>query len=236
MKEAYPNSVDYIPHYCFNDKLLAEFQGHEYAPFKIPCIMGYVYISSPNFKMGQKTDFYLVSRKDCRRPGRRFITRGLDPEGCAANFVESEHIFVHFVSHDYMKVACMVQIRGSIPLICSMKPNLKWSPPVIINNSFENSRLAAEAHFKETKAVYGPQYMINLIDKKGSQKRIGDQFTRVHTELKDKDLSYVWFDFHGECKNMKWENLSKLVDIVQGELNGYGHFLADMKVGFNQSS
>jgi len=49
-----------------------------------------------------------------------------------------------------------------------MKPNLKWSPPVIINSNFENSRLAAEAHFKETKQVYGPQYLVNLIDKKGS--------------------------------------------------------------------
>lgn len=135
-----------------------------------------------------------------------------------------------------MKVASMVQIRGSIPLIWSMKPNLKWSPPVVINQNFDNSRLAAEAHFKETKQVYGPQYLVNLIDKKGSQKRIGDQFTRVHTELKDNDLSYVWFDFHGECKKMKWENLSKLVDIVQNELHSYGHFMGEMKVGFDQSS
>jgi hypothetical protein len=27
--------------------------------------------------------------------GRRFITRGLDRQGNAANFVETEHIFVH---------------------------------------------------------------------------------------------------------------------------------------------
>ena len=39
--------------------------------------------------------------------------------------------------------------------------------------------------------------------------------TRVYNELKDNNLSYVWFDFHGECKKMKWENLSKLVDIVK---------------------
>ena len=100
-----------------------------------------------------------------------------------------------------------------------MKPNLKWSPPVVINGNFENSRIAAETHFKETKLEYGPQYLVNLIDKKGSQKRIGDQFTRVHTELKDNDLQYVWFDFHGECKKMKWENLSKLVNIVENELH-----------------
>ena len=30
----------------------------------------------------------------------------------------------------------MVQIRGSIPLLWTMKPNLKWSPPVKINQNF----------------------------------------------------------------------------------------------------
>ena len=98
MKQNFPNSVDYIPHYVFNDNLLSEFQGIEYAPFKMPCIFGYVYISSPNINRS-KIDFILVSRKDCRRPGRRFVTRGLDREGNAANFVETEHIFVQYDLH-----------------------------------------------------------------------------------------------------------------------------------------
>ena len=96
MKEAYPNAVGTIPQYVFNHNLLEEFSGIEYSPFKVPCIFGYVYVSSPQFKIGAKTDFYLVSRKDCRRPGRRFITRGLDTDGFAANYVETEHIFAHF--------------------------------------------------------------------------------------------------------------------------------------------
>ncbi len=37
----------------------------------------------------------LISRKDWRRPGRRFVTRGLDPEGAAANFAENEHVIAH---------------------------------------------------------------------------------------------------------------------------------------------
>jgi len=35
---------------------------------------------------------------------------------------------------------------------------------------------------------------------------------------------------------MKWENLSKLVDIVKSELDDYGHFMGEMRVGFDQSS
>ena len=93
MKQNYPSAVDYIPQFAFNHNLLAEFHALEYTPFKVPCIFGYVFISSPTLNR-TKIDFILVSRKDCRRPGRRFITRGLDREGNAANFVETEHIIV----------------------------------------------------------------------------------------------------------------------------------------------
>ena len=47
MGEAYPNAVDYIPQYAFNNNLLAEFAGVEYSTFKVPCILGYVYIGQP---------------------------------------------------------------------------------------------------------------------------------------------------------------------------------------------
>jgi len=95
MSEAYPNAVDYVSQYAFNDDLLSEFAGVEYSTFKVPCILGYVYVGQPQINAGKKVDFYLISRKDCRRPGRRFITRGLDQDGNAANFVETEHVFVH---------------------------------------------------------------------------------------------------------------------------------------------
>ena len=48
----------------------------------------------------------------------------------------------------------------------------------------------------------------------------------------DPNIDYVWFDFHGECKKMKWENLKKLVDIVKEKMFSYGHFMAEMQVGF----
>lgn len=75
-----------------------------------------------------------------------------------------------------MNVGSFVQIRGSIPLQWSMKPNLKWSPPVKINSNHENSMVAAGMHFNDTKKMYGPQYLVNLIDKKGSQYTVGAQF------------------------------------------------------------
>lgn len=75
---------------------------------------------------------------------------------------------------------------------------------------------------------------MNLIDRKGSQQRIGNKFTDIVTQLNDPNIEYVWFDFHGECKKMKWENLSKLIAIVKEKMMSYGHFMAELDVGFGQ--
>jgi len=58
----------------------------------------------------------------------------------------------------------------------------------------------------------------------------------MYKALGDKTLEYVWFDFHGECKKMKWENLSKLVAIVKEQMFSYGHFIAELDVDFGQRS
>jgi len=64
-----------------------------------------VHLSKPVIKHGTQTEFALISRKDYRRPGRRFITRGLDNEGNAANFVETEHAISAFMENKYRLVS-----------------------------------------------------------------------------------------------------------------------------------
>lgn len=56
----------------------------------------------------------------------------------------------------------------------------------------------------------------------------------MYNELRDRDLHYVWFDFHDECKKMKWENLSKLVDICKEEIDNFGYFMANLNTGMNE--
>ena len=116
------------------------------------------------------------------------MTRGLNEEGNAANFVETEHIITYEdkdLGLNRYNVLSHVQIRGSIPLHWSMKPNMKWSPPVIVCPNKAESMEWANIHIKETKGVYGEQYWVNLIDKKGGQKRVGDAMTDLHSELND---------------------------------------------------
>ena len=111
---------------------------------------------------------------------------------------------------------------------------MAWSPPVVVSQNFDESYQAAKLHIQETNLQYNQQYFVNLIDKKGSQQKIGSKFTELFERIKDSTLNYTWFDFHGECKKMKWENLRKLLAIVEEQLTGYGSFMAEMKVGLDQ--
>ena len=52
-------------------------------------------------------------------------------------------------------------------------------------------------------------------------------------QIKDEDLMYVWFDFHGECKKMKYENLSKLIDLIKDKMQSYNFFQASLDQGFD---
>lgn len=110
---------------------------------------------------------------------------------------------------------------------------MKWSPAVKIHPNTEESLTLAKKHVEEIKQVYGEQVFINLIDKKGSQLRIGTNFTNIVNQMKDQFIKYVWFDFHHECRKMKWENLSKLVNIVQEKLDGFDYFLCNLSQGFD---
>ena len=143
------------------------------------------------------------------------MVRGLDRDGNAANFCETEQIITYKRSDGTFTIASHLQIRGSIPLLWKMKPNIKWTPSVVVNSNFDESYQAALKHVNATTKKYQKQYFINLIDKKGSQDRIGKKFTEMIKSLKNPNIEYTWFDFHGECKNMKWENLSKLVKEVK---------------------
>jgi hypothetical protein len=44
----------------------------------------------------------------------------------------------------------------------------------------------------------------------------------------------VWFDFHHECRKMKYENLAKLLDSFKDRLEGYGYFNARLDYGLDQ--
>lgn len=103
-----------------------------------------------------------------------------------------------------------------------------------IHPNTDESLHLAKKHISEIKQIYGEQVFINLIDKKGSQLRIGTTFTNIVKDMQDDLIKYVWFDFHHECRKMKWENLSKLIEQVKEKLDGFDYFIATVSHGFDQ--
>lgn len=82
------------------------------------------------YENGKSIDYVVISRRNISNAGSRFWRRGVDSNGNAANFIETEQILVH-----ENKIVSFVQLRGSIPLQWTQKPTGKIVPPIFIQDS-----------------------------------------------------------------------------------------------------
>jgi len=227
---------NYKSQYYFNETFMQDFIRADLKDWLTPVISGIVEIR--HVQLGQtEIDFILISRRDKRRTGMRFISRGCDIDGNCSNTADTEQIVVVYKKNSLeTKVYAHVQLRGSIPFYWRQKPDLKWEPKGDIYLPNQNVT-AAKRHFDMIVKDYGNQVIINLIDKKRIQQKLGLEFQRVCEELvkESPDLRYVWFDFHQECKKMKYENLSRLLNMIETETSTMGMFEAIITRGNNNS-
>ncbi len=177
----------------------------------------------------KEVQFTLISRKEKYRVGMRFLSRGVDIDGNVSNFVETEHI-VGVKSDNNIRAYSYIQIRGSIPIFWKQEPTMSWSPKVSIEANKEKNKTAYKLHMQTISGVYGPTVLVNLIDKKGTQLKIGQYFKEIFESCPIDDSKYVWFDFHHECRNMQWDNISKLINGIKEDLERYGFSYCTIKV------
>lgn len=185
-----------------------------------PVINGFITIKPINTYESEFT-YCLISRKDTRRSGYRFIVRGADANGNVANFVETEQLLIITKSKAEFDVLSYVQIRGSIPLIWSQLPNLQLNPPIIPCDDYSAHSNAFTRHINQLLLSYDKVTIVNLIDKSGDQNIIGEFFQSLYQNSKtlfqssnnslESLLDFTWFDFHKQCKKMKYENISILL-------------------------
>jgi len=223
--------------YFWNETHIGDFIKNELTDWVVPFISGLVEIRHVVLPQTE-FDFILVSRRDKRRSGMRFISRGCDLDGNCSNTADTEQILALYKKNSLdTKVFAHVQTRGSIPFLWKQKPNLKWEPLGDIYLQTQNIDVAKK-HFEKIVKDYGNQVCINLIDKKRTQLKIGTEFQRVVEELVkagEKEVRYVWFDFHKECAKMKYENLSRLLNLIETDSSHMGMFEADIVKGANGS-
>ncbi|XP_005006895.1 phosphatidylinositol-3-phosphatase SAC1 [Cavia porcellus] len=216
--------------FVWNGHLMRELSAQpEVHRFALPVLHGFINMHSCSIN-GKYFDWILISRRSCFRAGVRYYVRGIDSEGHAANFVETEQI-VHYAGSR----ASFVQTRGSIPVFWSQRPNLKYKPLPQISKA-ANHMDGFQRHFDSQVIIYGKQVIINLVNQKGSEKPLEQAFATMVSSLGNGMIRYFAFDFHKECRHMRWDRLSILMDQVADIQDELGYFLVDSagKVVTNQ--
>ncbi|XP_005752939.1 phosphatidylinositide phosphatase SAC1-A-like [Pundamilia nyererei] len=216
--------------FVWNGHLLREFIAQpELHMFVFPVVHGFITVKSSCIS-GKVFEWSVISRRSCFRAGVRYYVRGIDSEGHAANYVETEQV----VQYNGAK-ASFVQTRGSIPFYWSQRPNLRYKPKPQISKTV-NHLDGFQRHFDSQIILYGRQVALNLINQKGSEKPLELAFDNMVTNLGNGLIKYIAFDFHKECSHMRWHRLQILLDMVAEMQDDFGYFLvdADGKVLLNQ--
>lgn len=210
------------PRFWWNAHLSQELMQAGAAAFMAVCINGFVESRLSQSVDGQRVDVTLISRRSCRRQGTRFTVRGIDTCGNVANYVESEQI-ISFSNTD--KLVSFVQTRGSIPLVWSQPVCIRYTPKCSLGDvKSPQSQVLFQRHMQEQFDRYGSVTAVNLIDTKGDQQVLGEAYKAAADRLASPALTYVWFDFHKECKGMKYGNLAKLMHSIAANMERAGVF------------
>ncbi|KAK6524843.1 hypothetical protein TWF281_011744 [Arthrobotrys megalospora] len=208
--------------FFWNRHLLEPFIESGQHHFALPLMQGFVaqqHFQVPN-KEGYSRNFLLtlLSRRSVNRPGLRYLRRGIDEHGYVANCVETEQLLSDI---DKNAEYSFVQIRGSIPLFFQQSPYALKPKPILMHSEIAN-KAAFQAHFKRMKDRYGEIQAVNLVEKHGFEAIVGNMYEKYASELEDPKFKYEWFDFHSECRGMKFENVSLLLDRVGDVVEEFG--------------
>uniref|UniRef100_A0A915CMG1 SAC domain-containing protein n=1 Tax=Ditylenchus dipsaci TaxID=166011 RepID=A0A915CMG1_9BILA len=196
------------PRFFWNKEMLRDLLDDDDQPstifetWVVPIIHGYVAQKSICFETNVQANFTLISRRSARRAGVRYLRRGIDEDGECANFVETEEIisaFGHCLSY--------LQIRGSVPVFWSQKESLP----------------AFEKHFKQMIEEYGsPIVIVNLVEQTGRELCLGESYLQHVLELNSPEIAFYSFDFHHNCRALRFDKVGNLVEALKDDFNAIG--------------
>lgn len=204
--------------FVWNRNLMQTFLRPELRQYCLPLILGFVSIHQVNVN-GHYFSWILISRRSIQRAGTRLFSRGIDHTGKVSNYVETEQI----IEYDGDRVA-FVQTRGSIPVFWRQAPNLKYKPAPKIDYG-KDHQTACQRHFDEQLSLYGKQVLVNLIDHRGREEVLEKAYRAIVAEVtNEQNVRYEAFDFHTECRKMRWDRLNILIDRLAHEQDQFGVF------------
>jgi len=171
-------------------------------PYILPVIFGVLEIRPTHFKSTPLT-LVLITRRSRHRGGTRYFSRGLDDEGHASNYNETEQVVIlndsgssgmgGFAGSGDMQsgklggggagqketqILSYVQTRGSVPVYWAEINTLKYIPKIQIRG-IETALPAAKKHFDEQIRIYGDNYLVNLVNQKGREARVKHAYEQM---------------------------------------------------------
>ncbi|KAF1343615.1 SacI homology domain-containing protein [Delphinella strobiligena] len=173
-------------------------------PFILPVMFGMLRITTTSVK-GTPLTFILITRRSRHRTGTRYFSRGLDEQGHASNYNETEQITIlNDDSSSGMttfagdggfsssrpapgretQILAYVETRGSVPLYWAEVNTLKYTPKLQIRG-VESAVNAAKLHFDEQIGLYGDNWLVNLVNQKGREKGVKDAYEKMVNILVD---------------------------------------------------
>jgi hypothetical protein len=114
-----------------------------------------------------------------------------------------------------------------------------------------------KAHFDQQISIYGDQYLFNLVNSSGYEKAVKDGYERAVKELNNPRYSlfllrrvyiyllkidtpthtyiyrvhYTYFDFHQECKGLRFDRVQILIDQLHDQLVDQAYFFQEFSAG-----
>jgi len=176
----------------------------------------------------------LIARRAVKRAGCRQWRRGISSSGDVANFAETEQIVTIEGLPSGPVSSSFVQVRGSIPILWSQAPNLKYKIPIRIAPSSYTAPVFAK-HVDSLLTKYKKCVAINLANQTGREGKLSNEYKSQANQLEGReDFRLVAFDFHKHCGATNYAKLAMLWGDISTELSSFGYWFKD-NAGTSQS-
>lgn len=242
----------------------------EVDPYILPVMFGMLEIRNASVK-GFPFTIALITRRSRHRAGTRYFSRGINDEGHVSNFNETEQLIIlndessrgrvtypgsggmqnGYINIREGQVLSYVQTRGSVPVFWAEINSLHYTPTLQIRG-VETAIRAAQSHFNEQISFYGDNYLVNLVNRAGRERRVKEayeqmiqllvsspatattsdeeKFTIIENKTQNQRenefnrLHYVYFDFHNETKGLQWHRADQLLRQLESDILTGGYF------------
>ena len=173
--------------------------------FITPIICGFIDILNLEVNNNQ-LDIFLITRRSKNNAGTRFNTRGINDDGNAANFCETELILIY----DNSLLFSFSQLRGSAPIFFEKK-GISYYTDITRNKNFTKEAFAR--HIEEIKKDFNNICFINLLNENDlNEVSIIKEFENQIKLIKDdKEIKYLHFDLLSECEKEYYSGIDNLI-------------------------